>query len=64
MITPPEAGYSRKLGRFAIWNRPNRERIAVIIIAMCVWIADVAFLINGKYVFTNYWHTFTKLVIS
>jgi len=57
---PREAGCLRKLGRFAIWNR---EKI-VIIIAMCVWMTDVGFLINGKYFLTDCRRTFTKLVIS
>ena len=43
---PTEAGYNRKLGRFAIWNREK----FVIIIAMCVWMTDIAFLIDGMYV--------------
>ena len=41
----PEAGHLRKLGRMAIWNR---EKI-VVLIAMAVWVADAAFLINGEY---------------
>ena len=41
----PEAGHLRKLGRMAIWTR---EKI-VILFAMGVWVADVAFLIYGKY---------------
>jgi hypothetical protein len=40
----PEAGHLRKLGRMAIWNR---EKI-VVLIAMAVWVADAAFLINGE----------------
>jgi len=43
----PEVGHllARKLGRLAIWNR---EKI-IILIAMAVWVTDVAFLINGEY---------------
>ena len=55
----PEAGCLRKFRRFAIWNREKH----VVIIAMCVWLADVAFLIYGKYFFMDYRRTFTKLVI-
>ncbi len=33
------------LGRVAIWNR---EKI-IILIAIGVWVTDVAFLINGEY---------------
>jgi hypothetical protein len=42
---PPEAGCLRKLRRFAIWNREK----FITIIAMCVWMTDVAFFIYGKY---------------
>ena len=41
----PEAGHLRKLGRVAIWNS---EKI-IILIAIGVWVTDVAFLINGEY---------------
>jgi hypothetical protein len=41
----PEAGYSRKPGRVAIWTR---EKI-IVLFAMAVWAGDVAFLINGEY---------------
>jgi hypothetical protein len=41
----PEAWDLRKLGRVAIWSR---EKI-VILIAMGVWVTEVAFLINGGY---------------
>jgi hypothetical protein len=40
-----EVGHLRKLGRVAIWNR---ERI-VILIAIGVWLTDVAFLLVGEY---------------
>jgi hypothetical protein len=40
----PKAGLLRKLGRMAIWNR---EKI-VILIAIGVWVTDVAFLIIGE----------------
>jgi hypothetical protein len=41
----PEAGHLRILGRVAIWNR---EKI-IILIAIGVWVTDVAFLITGEY---------------
>ena len=41
----PEAGHLGKLGRVAIWNRKK----IVVLIAIAVWVADVAFLINGEY---------------
>jgi hypothetical protein len=34
-----------KLGRIAIWNRDK----IIIGISMAVWIADIGFQINGKY---------------
>jgi hypothetical protein len=37
--------YSRKLGRIAIWNK---QRI-IVLIAVGVWLTDVAFLIYGEY---------------
>jgi hypothetical protein len=40
-----EAGHLRKLGRMAIWNR---EKI-IVLIAMAVWVVDVAVLVNGEY---------------
>jgi len=44
----PEAGHLRKLGRVAIWNR---EKIAILI-AMLVWVADLALIIYGEYLLT------------
>ena len=41
----PEAGHIRKLGRVAIWKWDK----IVILIAIGIWVADVAFLINGQY---------------
>jgi hypothetical protein len=41
----PQARRSRKLGRIAIWNR---ERI-VIVIAMGIWVTDIALIIDGKH---------------
>jgi len=40
-----EARNLKKLGRIAIWNM---KRI-IIVIAMVIWVADVTFLIHGKY---------------
>jgi hypothetical protein len=56
----PEAGHLRKLGRVAIWNR---EKI-VILIAMGVWVTDVAFLIIGEYPLPIIELFLTSLVIS
>jgi hypothetical protein len=56
----PEAGLLRILCRVAIWNR---ERI-VILIAMGVWVTDVAFLINGEYPLPIIEVFLTSLVIS
>ena len=41
----PEGGHLRHLGRIAVWNR---EKI-IVSVAIAVWVADVAFLINGEY---------------
>ena len=43
-----EAEHSRKFGRVAIWNR---EKIAILI-AMLVWVADLALIIYGEYLLT------------
>jgi hypothetical protein len=40
-----EARHLRKLGRTAVWNREK----TIILIAMGVWVTDVAFLIIGEY---------------
>ena len=40
-----EAEHSRKFGRVAIWNREKM----IILIAMGVWVTELAFLINGEY---------------
>ena len=50
----------RNLCRFAIWNREK----FVVIIATCVWMTNIAFLIYGKLFFMDYRRAFTKLVIS
>jgi hypothetical protein len=36
---------SRKLGRIGIW----KKRKIVVIIAMSIWVTDVAFFVNGKH---------------
>jgi len=56
----PEAGHLRKLGRVAIWNREN----IVILVAMGVWVTDVAFLINGEHPLPIIEVFLTNLVIS
>ena len=42
---PPEPRRLRGVGRIAIWNRKK----IVIAIAMSIWLADIAFIIDGKY---------------
>jgi hypothetical protein len=42
---PPEPRRLREVGRIAIWNR---EKI-VVVIAMSVWLTDIAFIVDGKY---------------
>ena len=39
-----EAEHLRKVGRVAIWNREKM----IILIAMGVWVTELAFLINGE----------------
>ncbi len=40
-----QEGYLKKLGRMAIWNKKKK----IILIAIGVWVTDLAFLINGEY---------------
>ena len=40
----PESRRLRKLDRIAVWNK---EKIAIIV-ALCIWVTDIAFLLNGK----------------
>ena len=42
---PPGPRRLREVGRIAIWDR---ERI-VVVIAMSVWLTDIAFIIDGKH---------------
>ena len=56
----PEAGDLRELGRVAIWNRDK----IIILIAMAIWVTDVAFLINGEYPLPIIEEFLTRLVIS
>ena len=56
----PEAGHLREIGRVAIWNRDK----IIILIAMAIWVTDVAFLINGEYRLPIIEVFLTSLVIS
>lgn len=42
---PAESRRLRKLCRLAIWNTQK----IVVVIAMCIWVADIAFFMNSKY---------------
>jgi hypothetical protein len=42
----PEQGTQGSFGRIAVWNMAKIP----FVITMGVWVADVAFLISGKYI--------------
>jgi hypothetical protein len=42
---PPEPRRLREVDRIAIWNRKK----IVVAIAMSIWLTDIAFIVDGKY---------------
>ena len=53
---PPGPRRLREVGRIAIWDR---ERI-VVVIAMSVWLTDIAFIIDGKHLMDHGRTTLTR----
>jgi hypothetical protein len=56
----PEAKRLRKLDRIAIWNKDK----IVFVIAMGIWVADIALFVNGKYFLQIMGDSLVSLVIS